>query len=89
MALTRLMNVDGNIGMNNPETLRDLTIDLRRMDKLGHENRPSGANAYEVHVSRGIETGFVFEIQYGQLRGNDFTPLGVPSRYSTETLPYL
>jgi hypothetical protein len=92
--LTRMLDTSG-IDMNDPLIKSELEIDLRRMDRLKHEEMPDGVNAYNVIITPSTRTyspllhRFLFEIQYGCIIGNNFEPKGKPLRYQSETLPMI
>ena len=81
------------IDMEDSEIRLCLNTDLRRMDKLRHEEMPEGVDAYLVNVTPSEETympemyRFHFEIQYGNMNDDEFEPKGESVFYQTETLP--
>ena len=92
--LTRILDTS-QIDMTNPIIQSELEIDLRRMDRLSHDGSPENANTHKVTVTPSIRTyspglhRFRFEIQYGKKEGDEFTPIGEPIYYQSETLPFL
>jgi hypothetical protein len=83
------------IDMDDPTIRHELDLDLKRMDELPHDEVPGSADAYRVTVSPSTVSympgfyRFVFEIQYGKLEDDEFTPIGTPIRQQSETLPHL
>lgn len=92
--LTRILDTTA-IDMKDPEIRRELEIDLKRMDRLPHDESPKNSNAYKVNVTPSTQTyhpglhRFRFLIQYGELAGEQFKPLGDVVRFQSETLPML
>ena len=92
--LTRILDTI-EIDMNDPEIQSELRTDLRRMDRLKHEEMPEGSDAYRVKVMPSTRTymsglhRFRFEIQYGSLVNGEFEPKGEPVLYQTESLPMI
>ena len=83
------------IDMNDPEIQIELEIDLERMDRLTHQDRPEGTDSFLITVTpsetlykRGHHR-FLFEIQYGTQTEQGFTPIGEPKHYNTQSLPFL
>ncbi|MBI2130083.1 hypothetical protein HYU07_07710 [Candidatus Woesearchaeota archaeon] len=81
--------------MADPEIKSELETDLRRMDRLKHENIPEGVNTYRVKVSPSTRTympglhRFRFEIRYGNMKDSEFEPKGETVFHQTETLPMI
>ena len=92
--LTRIIDTS-NVDMKDPLIQRELETDLRRMDRLRHDGAPENSNAYRVTVTPSVKTyypglhRFRFFIQYGELHGEQFKPIGDTVRYQSETLPML
>ena len=92
--LTRILDTSG-IYMNDPKIRSELETDLRRMDRLQHENIPKGVDTYRVKVSPSTRTympglhRFIFEIKYGNIKGGEFEPKGETVFHQTETLPMI
>jgi len=65
------------------------------MDHLEHVDMPDGCDVYRVKVLPSTQTyrlglhRFRFEIQYGNLIGDEFEQKGETSFYQTETLPMI
>ncbi|PIN93798.1 hypothetical protein COU54_01625 [Candidatus Pacearchaeota archaeon CG10_big_fil_rev_8_21_14_0_10_31_24] len=91
--LTRLLDTQEIPFDQDPTISNELNIDLKRMDKLSHDDAPEDINAYEVKVrpsNRTFRPGlyrFIFEIQYENIIDNKFKPKGETEFYQTETLP--
>lgn len=84
-----------SIDMTNNQIVRELEINLERMNKLNHTEAPKRANAYKVIVKPSNITysemlyRFRFEIQYGRLKWNKkFKPLGNAVFTQSEVLPF-
>lgn len=87
--LTRILDTS-RIAIDNGEVAYELSIDLRRMDRLSHSARPALANAYVCTVRPSVYLhNFLFELQYGIKTQSGFEPVGPPQHYNTETLPFL
>lgn len=92
--LTRILDTT-EINMNDPEIQAELRTDLRRMDRLRHEEMPEGCDSYRVKVMPSTRTympglhRFRFEIQYGNLVDDKLKPKGEVVFYQTETLPMI
>ncbi|MBI3034293.1 hypothetical protein HYY72_03975 [Candidatus Woesearchaeota archaeon] len=91
--LTRIL--DTGIDISDPEIRWELETDLRRMDRLPHDDVPENADAYMVKVTPSVRTympglhRFRFELQYGRMNNGAFEPEGKPALYQTETLPMI
>ena len=83
------------IDTGDNSVMEDLYTDMRRMDQMTHEFAPDNANAYRVTVRPNPESymsgfhRFIFNIQYGVLEGDRFTPLGEADVRGSERLPLL
>jgi len=92
--LTRIIET-AEIDMADPEIQAELETDLRRMDKLKHEEMPEFCDSFRVRVMPSLRTyrpglhRFRFEIQYGNIVNGEFKPKGDLVEYQTETLPMI
>ncbi|OIO61477.1 hypothetical protein COY26_02370 [Candidatus Woesearchaeota archaeon CG_4_10_14_0_2_um_filter_33_10] len=83
------------IDIDDPGVKYDLETDLRRMDRMKHDEAPKNIEAYKVKVEPSVQTympgfhRFRFKFQYGKLIGDKFVPIGKPIKKQSENLPYL
>ena len=90
----KLILETSSLDLENSEIKKDLDIDLKRLAYFEND-APSGANAYRVEIQPSRQTfrpglyRFTFEIQYGILHGEIFSPIGEKIYRQTETLPMI
>ena len=78
------------LNTSHPEVLQGLDIDLRRMKKLNHSQKPSEANAVKITARNGVYFDSInYEIQYGRMVEGQFDSIGQPKKYPHEVLPLL
>lgn len=79
------------LDLKRPGVAEGLDIDLRRIKKLDHTDKPMGANTLSVIATNGLYVDSInYKLQYGRRTENGkFVPLGSSRTLSHEKLPYL